>query len=105
MGRSFLAHTLLTSQNNEENQNMRAEDMKDEEMALLLKKDDHDKKQAAQNQILDEVFNFRYLACFYKSYCYDLYGNCSLFCIGSSLIFFSRGGCYTDLQWIMVSCI
>lgn len=60
MGRSFLAHTLLTSQNNEENQNMRVGGMKDEGMVLLLKEGGHDKKQIAQNQLQDEVFNFRY---------------------------------------------
>lgn len=40
---------------------MRAEDMKDEEMVLLLKKEGHSKRQTAQNLLLDEVFNFRYL--------------------------------------------
>lgn len=39
---------------------MRVGGMKDEEMVLLLKEGGHDKKQIAQNQLQDEVFNFRY---------------------------------------------
>ena len=60
MGRSFLARIQLTSQNNEENQNLRVEGMKDEGMAPLLIKGGHDKMQTAQNQLRDEVFNFRF---------------------------------------------
>lgn len=49
MERSFPAHIPLISQTNEKNQNMWAKDMRDEEMALLLK-EERDKQLVSQNQ-------------------------------------------------------